>query len=77
MKYYQVAIIALLIVFSSAYKNTTSFWQKQLDATTIDFQAYSGKIFNYVQDINKLIGTIAEVVVECSIIYLEPVFMML
>jgi hypothetical protein len=44
MKSYQlVLLLALLVVGTFAgYKNTTNFWQGQLNQTYIDFQVYSG-----------------------------------
>lgn len=76
MKSYHICLLALIIVLAAGYKNTTDFWLKKLNQTTLHFQSYAG-IFLLMQDIVKLIGIIPREKVECFIIYLELWGMML
>lgn len=42
MKSYHICLFALLLVSVLGYKNNTAFWAKQLNETSLHFQALSG-----------------------------------
>lgn len=48
MKSYHICLLALLAVLVSAsYKNTTTFWTKQLNETSLHYHAYAGTHLPY------------------------------
>lgn len=66
MKSYQIILLtAIAITLSTSFsaKNTTTFWQNQLNST-MHFQAYAGT-HTLMQVINKLIGIIVRGKVVC------------